>query len=84
MSILRAKKKVPTYRRRPPKVPNTIGETQEQCELLIDLMTEITHDLMRTASGNKTAAQRVRVDSLKLADEFKKFRKISLREMPRI
>ena len=45
---------------------------------LNDLLTSVTHDLTKVHRGNKTAAQRVRVGTIKLGQLGKVFRKESV------
>lgn len=52
-----------------------LKETSNQLKKLID---EIAHDLHKALEGNKTAAQRVRTNSIKFAKAAKLYRKESI------
>ena len=53
----------------------TLKETMHQLDLLL---SNVVRDLMKVHRGNKAAAQRVRVDTIKLERIAKAFRKESL------
>lgn len=49
-------------------------------EKLKGLLNEISHDLEKSARGNKAAAQRVRTNTIKFAKVAKEYRKESIAE----
>jgi DNA-binding protein H-NS len=52
-----------------------LKETTNQIKRILD---EIAHDLVKASEGNKTAAQRVRTNSIKFAKVAKVYRKESI------
>ena len=61
-----------------------MNETEKMVFKLQPMVEAIQKDLVKTLKGNKTAAQRVRTNSVKLEKEFKIFRKVSMVKLPRI
>ena len=56
-------------------------ELNEFIELLDKEIKTLQHELWLTKAGRKTSAKRARVQTLKLRDLFKEFRKISIKNM---